>query len=295
MGQAIMAQHSKNLLKGRKLEPFGFEISSDLSKPLSTDEQHELQSLFFQNGLIVCHGLTLTVEDQVRVLSYIGPVLMIEDSIHNLSTDPKAGNAGTSEILWHAELGATDHPFKGLSLHAINVVDGKSSTKFANTVRAYSQMSDGMRAKIERLKVVMALGYDRGHRQDHDAIPDFVPRTVQPVVKRHTTTGAPYVVPSELNAVKIEDVPKDESVAIINKVFETLYAPDNVYEHVWNRGDLVIWDNQTLQHSRGNLSQAGIRTLQRVCLGEKGAEDIFPGGMAEYKAHLAKLYDYQKI
>ena len=44
-----------------------------------------------------------------------------------------------------------------------------------------------------------------------------------------------------------------------------MYAPDNVYEHTWQVGDLLVWDNLALQHARDAVN--GRRTLRRVPVG----------------------------
>jgi hypothetical protein len=45
-----------------------------------------------------------------------------------------------------------------------------------------------------------------------------------------------------------------------------LYDPAFVFEHEWRQGDVVIWDNLALQHSREAFreGQDGTRDLRRV-------------------------------
>lgn len=56
-----------------------------------------------------------------------------------------------------------------------------------------------------------------------------------------------------------------ESEALIAELFEHLYADDNVYEHRWHNGGLVIWDNL----ARPDLSGCVPRVLQRIVVAEK--------------------------
>jgi taurine dioxygenase len=46
-----------------------------------------------------------------------------------------------------------------------------------------------------------------------------------------------------------------------------LYAPGNRYEHHWEPGDLVVWDNVGLQHARGAVGRGAPRTLRRIVIG----------------------------
>jgi taurine dioxygenase len=44
-----------------------------------------------------------------------------------------------------------------------------------------------------------------------------------------------------------------------------MYQPAFVYEHAWENGDLVAWDNLAVQHARPNLTRDGpVRTLRKV-------------------------------
>ena len=82
-----------------------------------------------------------------------------------------------------------------------------------------------------------------------------------------TGTRALYV--SELQTDRIEGLPLAESDQLLQELFGYLYAPDNVYEHWWHEGDLVVWDNFAVQHGRRDLADVGRRTLQRAVIGEK--------------------------
>jgi alpha-ketoglutarate-dependent taurine dioxygenase len=83
-----------------------------------------------------------------------------------------------------------------------------------------------------------------------------------------------------MHATRIVGMDWDESHALLDEVYRYLYAPENVTEHVWRRGDLVIWDNFTFQHARGSVEGVGRRILQRVVLGAKGLWDMYPQMMS---------------
>jgi alpha-ketoglutarate-dependent taurine dioxygenase len=63
----------------------------------------------------------------------------------------------------------------------------------------------------------------------------------------------------------IADLPKAESEALLEELFQHLYAPENVIEHHWRKDDLAIWDNLALQHARPNVEAEGpARTLRKT-------------------------------
>ena len=56
-------------------------------------------------------------------------------------------------------------------------------------------------------------------------------------------------------------------------VFPTLRA-GAVYEHHWQAGDLLVWNNVALQHARGNVFYSGApRTLRRVAFAARADAD----------------------
>jgi taurine dioxygenase len=97
------------------------------------------------------------------------------------------------------------------------------------------------------------------------------PRTTQPVVNFDPLSGEPVLFVNSFYTSHIVDLPLDESEALLRALFERLRADDNVYEHAWAEGDLVIWDNFAVQHARPPFAGIGARrTLRRVSTTERG-------------------------
>ena len=61
---------------------------------------------------------------------------------------------------------------------------------------------------------------------------------------------------------RIVGVPRAESDALLAEIYAHLYADEAVYEHRWLPGDLVIWDNLSVQHARPEPNDQP-RTLRR--------------------------------
>jgi taurine dioxygenase len=99
--------------------------------------------------------------------------------------------------------------------------------------------------------------------------PPFMQRSVKPV--RYTSGTALSLWVSEMHAARLLGMEWEESRALLSHLFDRLYAPDNLLEHHWHQGDIVIWDNVRFQHARGPLAAVGRRILQRVIVGTEGA------------------------
>jgi alpha-ketoglutarate-dependent taurine dioxygenase len=74
------------------------------------------------------------------------------------------------------------------------------------------------------------------------------------------------------------ELPEAESTALLEELFAHLYRPEHVYTHDWALGDLVVWDNHAVQHSRPEIGVEQARTLRRVCVGERQDVSIFLHG-----------------
>ena len=259
-------------LEHRPLEPFGAEVNLDLSTPLTPARAAALRDLFFTRSLLVFRNQHLSMDDQKRVVSYVGPVL--EPSSGYLS--PEDGILNTAHLDFHSDLCSTPLPFDAISLHAQDVDEGRTSTRFASGLRAYALLSEAMKAKVQALQVNMVQTVADKRRLRYDAPADAL-SLVRPLVLTHRTTGEPILYCSESSAARIEGWPQRESDALLAELFSALYAPTNQYEHVWRNGDLVIWDNLSLQHARDALPADRPRRLQRVVAGLKTLREQVPG------------------
>ena len=87
----------------------------------------------------------------------------------------------------------------------------------------------------------------------------------QGMLHRHPRTGRSLLYVSQQCTIDIEGLPDDENEALLEELFDHLYAEGLVLEHHWREGDLVIWDNVAVQHGRGTVDLEGPeRTLRKV-------------------------------
>jgi taurine dioxygenase len=262
--------HSKQGLRWRELGPFGVEIDQDLAEPLGPAAADRFVGLLRDHSLIVAHGQSLDRAQQTALLGLIGPVVPHRDGETGyIQSDGKAGHAG-SELAFHADAAYTETPFEALSLHAVDVVDGASSTLFIDAQGALERLSPMLRAQLAGLDAEMMSGaVDRLGARLCEMREDELPLAsrVLPAIRIHPRTGRAYVAVSAMHTACLAGMNRQDSTALLTAVFDEIYAPAHIHEHVWHGGDLVIWDNVACQHARGPLDKAGRRILQRVIVG----------------------------
>lgn len=271
-------------LKWRPRTPFGVEIDHDLSQPLLPDEADRFVTLFHQFGMIVATGQSLDMEQQIAVMSQLGNVLRSFDGTSYITTEGE-GVWARSELTFHADYAFTAWPLDGLSLHAIDVEDGASATRFANAERGWASLPDDLRKRLLGREVEMiSPNFDAvSFRTCEVREPEALLADIRPTVLVNPRTGRECIGVSEMHATHIQGMAWEESRDLLNAVYAHIYAPDNVTEHVWRRGDIVMWDNYAFQHARAPLDGVGKRVLQRVAIGPKSLVEISPkaaGAMA---------------
>jgi len=263
--------HSSGSLSWRELAPFGAELDADFSAPLSPAEAERFVALFQQHGLLVARQQALSMDEQRALLSLLGPVLLREGESGYLS------NEGDHDVVkyalaFHADAAYTEHPFDAIALHAVDVVDDASCTRYASAERACEQLP---RALLQRLTnhraELITPGFELlARRVCRIPEPEAMQRAIRPTVLVNPGSGRRYLNVSEMHAARLIDMPWEESRDLLEAVFDYLYRSDNLFEHRWCRGDLVIWDNRSLQHARASLVDVGRRVLQRVIVGTEG-------------------------
>jgi taurine dioxygenase len=140
--------------------------------------------------------------------------------------------------------------------------------------RAYETLPEDLKRKIEGKKAMNIAEYNIGtinssaiERLDN---PDpNTKRHAHPIVRTHPATGRRALYVNRLLTAYIEDMPREESDAVLNALFDHQERREFVYEHVWTPGDLVIWDNRCTVHARTDFDASERRLLRRVIvLGE---------------------------
>ena len=251
----------------RRLEPFGAEIAHDLSQPLTPAEAEHLRALFNEHGLLLARGQALTMARQRKVCALLGPILLRAGENGTMTNE--GGGPSASELAWHSDAAYTEHPFDALSLHALDVIDGASSTRFVSAEIALPEDLQAALAGCEQ-EMISPHYTVLAERTCDQRDPIALKRGRMPVFHTNPHNGRSCVWVSAMHTARLIDTDWEAGRALLHQVYDYLYAPEKVFEHRWHRGDLIIWDNIALQHMRGNVEGVGKRVLQRVIVGTEG-------------------------
>lgn len=268
---------SKDRLEFQRLEPFGFAVTLASATP-SAEEARQLRRQFEQDGLLVVRSLRLDHREQIDFCRNFGPVQDSPGENFIVSNVDEDGLLGTRELLWHNDVPYLPSPYLAASLHALRVDPQAVGTRFVSGFRAWERLPDAMRQRIAGMKAlhVRERVFDRTNRLTDLVEGDMC--TVHDVVRTDPATGRKYLFVNQAWTALIIGLPDDEGRALQEELNRHFYAEGEIYEHRWTEGDMVIWNNLAVQHSRGETGQ-GVRTLQRVTIAEFSYAQQYPTDM----------------
>jgi taurine dioxygenase len=262
----------------------GAEIRGiDLSQPLDDDTFACVAKAFFEHQVVFFRDQRITPEQQTAFTRRFGvleqhvrkehrldgyPEILIVSNV--LNEQGKAIGVEDAGRFWHSDLSYKREPSLLSALYALEVPvkDGVvlGQTDFASTTAAYDALPAETKQRIEGLRNVHSYRYyraknveaqkaeqARGARtvQEHNLTPEqlaSVPDSEAPIVRTHPVTGRKGLFINEAHTSHIVGLPKAEGDALCAELCAHIIRPEFRYEHRWQAGDLLVWDNAAVLH-----------------------------------------------
>ena len=256
-------------LKIRPLsEALGAEISGlDLSSAVADADRQAIQSAFLDYHLLCFRSQVLTPVDFARVARFFGepqlqllrhqrvdeaPEVSILESTYKSAQDKPDDLQLVRLSGWHTDDSYFEVPAKATMLQVLAQPDSGGETRFCNTRKAYEDLSNEMKHRLDGLKAVH--GYDTmrapARAMARTAVEvEETPDVVHPLIRTHEDTGrkAIYFNPNRTDHVVGMD--RKESDELLDWLHAHITQPKYRYDHAWRRGDILLWDNRCLVHS----------------------------------------------
>ncbi|MBD6620938.1 TauD/TfdA family dioxygenase [Komarekiella sp. 'clone 1'] len=116
------------------------------------------------------------------------------------------------------------------------------TTQFVDLIEAYNNLDYQQQQQLEKVLIAhKAPGFSR------EAVD--VPTKIHPVVSTHKVTVRKglYLGIDSAIPVGMEDKPEQAKLFMEN-LFQTVLAHTPIYSHVWQKGDVIFWDNSQVMH-----------------------------------------------
>jgi alpha-ketoglutarate-dependent taurine dioxygenase len=265
-------------LRIRQLHPtFGVEINGlEPCVPLDDATLQTLKQLLDEKALLVFRDINVDKPFQNYIShAVIGrAVPPARDAVAEkreafVSNKEENGIAPFGRLLFHSDMMWCEDACEVISLYGVDVEQPSPPTLFVSAAEAWKTLAPHLRARVEgRLaEHVHDLSYERSGGDADVLTAQFADQDCVrfPIDRPNPRTGQALLYVCQQMTSGIADMAKGESEALLEELFRHLYAPQNVFEHHWRKGDLVLWDNLALQHARPNVKSEGpARTLRKI-------------------------------
>jgi alpha-ketoglutarate-dependent taurine dioxygenase len=251
----------------------GAEIRADGADLLSGAHSEQIRDVLGQRGFVLFRRVNLDDRQQVAFARSLGEVVeQGEDNIYKVTLDKRVTKTAEyllGTFLWHID-GTTDEiPSRASVLSARRLSESGGQTEWANTYAAYEDLPEEEKDAVEGLRVVhSAETIERAARPDvtHADIADWQTRPVRchPLVWTHASGRRSLVLGA--TASHVEGMEPEESRTLLHRLQEWATQPEFVYQHEWQVGDLVIWDNTGTMHRVIPYSAESGRLMHRTTL-----------------------------
>jgi len=191
--------------------------------------------------------------------------------------------------IWHADWSHCPRPAAASLLRCVKLPGLGGDTMFANMHRAYDGLSERMKdllANLYGVYIDRAPDFDLSTPERYWESRAENPAAAQPVTRTHGESGriSLYVNDETHHFVGMTEA---ESQPIIDYLKAWATRPENVYRHVWQENDLLIWDNRSVLHKAlADYDRTKLRHMERVSIiGEESGYDYL-GPIGQWPAAL---------
>ena len=231
---------------------------------------------------VVFRGQSLDQEQLLQVTRYFGtpggnarpreyrtsgqhdmlPGIMLISNIR--ANGEPIGALPDGDMMFHHDMIHADIPDKATCLYAVEIPSEGGNTLFASGYAAYETLDSELRDSLEGRRAFHHYNYGSQHRGDDIGTPAFS-ESEHPVFRTHPEDRSqgdlcrPAHHPHPSSAWR-----RGESESVLTRLFDHSEKDEFVYEHVWRKGDLLLWDNRCSMHARRDFPSTERRLLWRT-------------------------------
>lgn len=260
----------------------------DLSQPLDGDTVERLRNAWLDHIVLVFHGQDLSDPQLLDFTRYFGELEYPPSKLLNYSqgsgqkedipleinvisnvieNGKKIGQLGNSEAKWHTDTPFVERPPAASILHALEIPPTGGNTSFMNMYAVLEALPADLRARIEGRKCK----HDVSHTSDGVLRHDYAesanakecPGPWHPMIRTHPDSGRQALYLGKRAWAYIEGMSIEENETVLDEIWAIAARPEFVYEHVWTKGDVLMWDNRCAMHRREEFDGNERRIMHR--------------------------------
>lgn len=172
--------------------------------------------------------------------------------VSNVTEDGRPIGVRRAGENWHSDMCYASRPPRGTMLYALEIPElfglALGDTEFASTAAAWDALLARMRQHLDGRRAVFDFAGRKRAFPPTQAEIDRYPPVTHPIVRTHPVTRRKCVYVMRDDCTGIEGMEAGEAETLIAALADHIVKPAFVYRHQWRVGDLLMWDNCTVQH-----------------------------------------------
>lgn len=244
---------------------FGAEIGNiDLSQPVSDAAFELIHEAFLRHKVLVFRGQPLDddahqafglrfgeLEGHINVSTRHAKLPQVQ-VFSNVKADGTTTGVHPEKgtLVWHTDKSYVAEPSLTTILRSPAIASKGGDTLFADMARAYADLPDEMKEKLDGLTCVHDWKRSREKSHERAATDEEVwkaPPVVHPLIRTHPDSGEKALYIGNHTSC-IVGMSFAESDALIAELEAHASQTHYVYRHKWQVNDVMMWDNRCTLH-----------------------------------------------
>ncbi len=267
------------------LECIGAEICDIDATSVTEAEVTIIKQMIYEHKLLVFRGQNLNDEQYLEFARKIGtPQVYPQDNYHhpdypeifvssNIPKDGKKfGVSGTGKY-WHTDCAFLDEPLSLTMLYPKVLPNSVRETYYIDMQQIYKKLPATLKSYVDGQYMTHEAKW-RYKVQEWDidkAIVDILkefenrfPAVNHPAIITHPVTGEDILYISQGFTSGMVDADYETSQKILQELFSFIERDEHVHTHVWKDGDILLWDNRTLNHKASSVPKGENSVSYRI-------------------------------
>ena len=274
------------------LEQIGIQILDLDVASVTPREIEEIKQLVYDYKLVIFREQKINDNQYLEFAQKIGtPQVYPQDNYHHpehpeifvssnlLKDGKKFGVRGTGRY-WHTDCAFLEEPLPLTMLYPQVLPKSIRETYYIDMQQVYQKLPAHLKSYVDG-KYLIHEGKWRYKVQEWDidkAIIDILrdieerfPAVRHPAVVRHPVSGAKILYASSGFTTGIEGLDYETNQKILPELFAFIERQEHIHTHVWQDGDLILWENRTLNHMASKVAPGEKSVSYRI-----GVDDGLP-------------------
>ena len=250
----------------KRLDPIGVEITGLNLKTINQDQSEQIKANFLEFSVVVIRNQELNPTDLKQISNLWGKAL-IHPVFKGIEGHPEIieirnyGEKYHTNAHWHSDVTFEEAPPDATLLYSLEVPKEGGDTLFSSQHLAYDELDSDLKSMLLDKKAVHS---NAGVLMLSGGDPKKAKTVEHPVFREHPETGKKALYVTEAFVQSIKGVDSKESQEILSILYKHACKDKYIYRHKWLKGDLVVWDNRSVQHFAEHGYGDQTRTMHRL-------------------------------